>query len=910
MAEPLNDLNDLLYDEAFETNISDSNKITSSKYYDIDQFGVLIPSFDNRYLSLYNTNSRSLSKNKPQYDVLFQSLSENFNFSFDLLTFTETWLNDELEQLINFEGYAKVIKNKTIIKEGGGLAIFVKENMKFKIRNDIFVPPEYTDFFDCLFIQLDNKPDNIVIGLIYRSPSHNTIRQLNDFILNITDKMKAEKCKLIITGDLNINLLQSNSHPDTGNFLDSLISSNLIPKITLPTRISNTTATLIDHMFTDIHKHDCLAGTLTTDISDHFSNFMFFKPKSIFRVTPKKITYRCTTTTNINLFNQALENETWENVLSLEDPEVAYHTFINTYTRLMNKYIPLKTCKFNKHIHKEQPWITKGLIKSLSTKDKLYKKYRTCKNPNLKVLKETEYKTFRNIYNSLIRKAKMIHWHNTFEISKNDIKQTWKNINNILGRNNDKSNFPDTFTTDNKTYHTNSEIACGFNTYFVNVGPNLANKISASGTTTTNTTIETNYPNSFYLTPTTPEEVNNIINKMKPKTSFGHDDIAPKLAKATHLSISKPLAHITNLSFQTGIFPSDLKKAKVIPIYKCKDKSNFCNYRPISLLPTFSKIIERLVYNRLYKYIQINKILDPVQYGFQSKLSTEHAIIELQNRIIKNLAENKHCIGIFIDLSKAFDTLDHTIMLNKLYKYGIRGLAHSWFSSYLHNREQFTDYLSSKSSIENVSCGVPQGSILGPLLFLLYMNDLTSICKECRPILFADDTTLLYNDTDLHNLIQKINNELKLISNWFAINKLSLNIDKTQFISFRTSVTSGEPNMNDSLRLEINGHKISKVDNAKFLGLYFDSKMKWDYHISKKCNQISKTLTVMTKLKNYLPKWTLVTLYNSLILPHMTYGIVAWRNANASLIKRMTILQKRAIRTISGSKYNSHTNNS
>ena len=772
-----------------------------------------------------------------------------------------------------------------------------------RFGKEFHIPSEFTEHFDCLFIQLDRKPNDIVIGLIYRSPSHNTVKELNKFISHVAEKIKREKSKLIITGDLNINLLQANSHSEIGNFLDSLISVNLIPKITLPSRKSHSTATLIDHIYTDIEKDDCLAGTITTDITDHYSNFLFFKATKTIKAKPKNITYRCVNDTTVNAFNQALQNETWDNVLSKTNPELAYQSFIDTYSKLMNTYLPVKTCTFNRFKHKAQPWITKGLIKSLSTKEKLYNKYLNCKNTNLKTIKEAQYKTYRNIYNNLIRKAKALHWHNTLEKSKHDLKNTWKNINLILGRNknNLKHNFPDTFKYDNKTYSTKDDISNGFNNYFINVGPRLASEIPSM---TCNNIPNINFPNSFYLTPTCPAEVSNVINRLKSKTSCGHDEISPRLVKATAHSISQPISHITNMSFQTGIFPTDLKKAKVIPIYKNKDKSTFCNYRPISLLPAFSKIIERLAYNRLYKYIQMNKILDPSQYGFQSKISTNHAIIELQNRIIDNLGKNRHCIGIFIDLSKAFDTLDHEIMLNKLKIYGIRGIAQTWFSSYLQNRLQFTNYLSCSSTTETVSCGVPQGSILGPLLFLLYINDLSSTCKECKPILFADDTTLVYQHVDLKSLQQKINNELKLISDWFACNKLSLNVDKTQYILFEKSKNARTEILGD---LVINGRNIAHVDNVKFLGIHIDEKMKWDTHISKKCSQISKTLSVITRLKNFLPRWTLCTLYNSLILPHLTYGIVAWGNANAYLLKRMSVLQKRAIRVISGSSYNSHT---
>ena len=268
------------------------------------------------------------------------------------------------------------------------------------------------------------------------------------------------------------------------------------------------------------------------------------------------------------------------------------------------------------------------------------------------------------------------------------------------------------------------------------------------------------------------------------------------------------------------------------------------------------------------------------------------------------MKNNLHTIGVFIDLSKAFDTLNHNILLDKLYSLGIRGIAHNWFRNYLENRTQYTQISSTHSDIQYVSCGVPQGSILGPLLFLLYINDLSSICKSSNEILFADDTTLLYSDSSLVNLTHKINLELNDISEWFAANKLSLNVEKTQFILFQKPRDNTDV---ENITLEINGKAINGTNFVKFLGVYIDEKMKWNEHISRKCSQISKAIGIMSKLKNMLPKQTLLTLYKSLVLPHMTYGVVAWGDADASLIKRITLLQKRAMRIINGLKYNSHT---
>ena len=237
-----------------------------------------------------------------------------------------------------------------------------------------------------------------------------------------------------------------------------------------------------------------------------------------------------------------------------------------------------------------------------------------------------------------------------------------------------------------------------------------------------------------------------------------------------------------NLSIEKGFFPDDLKTARISPIYKGEDSSDVSNYRPTSVLPCFSKILERIMYNRLYKYLIENNILYSKQFGFQNGHSTDHAVVQLVDQIIESFENNKYTLGVFIDLSKAFDTVDHSILLKKLELYGITDRNHGWLKSYLSNRRQFVQINEKeKTSLETISCGVPQGSILGPLLFLLYVNDLKNASNILDPIMFADDTNLFFTHKDIRYLFQIVNQELENINQWFISNKLSLNIKKKKY---------------------------------------------------------------------------------------------------------------------------------
>ena len=355
----------------------------------------------------------------------------------------------------------------------------------------------------------------------------------------------------------------------------------------------------------------------------------------------------------------------------------------------------------------------------------------------------------------------------------------------------------------------------------------------------------------------------------------------------------------------TGIVPESMKKAKVLPIFKNSgDKHVFKNYRPVSLLPVLSKVLERVVYDRLNNFLKKHMVLAISQYGFQENLSTELAMLELQDRLTDILSNKQRCVGIFMDLSKAFDTLDHKILIQKLQQCGIRGIALQWFISYLNNRSQFVSINGTNSDTLSLSCGVPQGSILGPLLFLVYINDLANIITSGAPILFADDTNCIYMANNYEDLETNINRELSLISDWFRANKLALNESKTKYIIFHTRFSPKPP---DNFTLILNGQTLERVHDTKFLGVFVQENMLWDIHISHIGNKLSKITAVLSRLKHQLPRSVLRTIYNSLFSPYALYGLSVWGSSPTSHLDRIIKLQKKAVRHVANAKYNSHT---
>ena len=362
------------------------------------------------------------------------------------------------------------------------------------------------------------------------------------------------------------------------------------------------------------------------------------------------------------------------------------------------------------------------------------------------------------------------------------------------------------------------------------------------------------------------------------------------------------LLHVTNLSISQGTFPRELKIAKVLPLYKAKDKMFISNYRPVSILPIFSKIYERIMYKRLLSFLNKHNILYQYQFGFRENHGVNSALIYMIDKILKSLDKGEIVVGLFLDFCKAFDTVDHQILINKMNKYGIRGTALEWIKSYLSERKQFVYFNGINSSEQNIVCGIPQGSILGPLFFLIYINDIARVSKLLFFLLFADDTNIFITGKDINTITHTLNQELKKLLIWLQVNKLSINIDKTKYIIF-----SLRKKVNTVSHIYINNNIIERVYSTKFLGIIIDSKLSWIDHVQHIKTKIAKGLGILCKSRKILNINTLLTLYYSFVFPYIVYCIEVWGSVNKLLFSSIFKLQKRAVRIIVSANYRAHT---
>lgn len=838
---------------------------------------------DAKEIKLVCVNVRSLKGNFKSFEAFLKSRRSIY----DIIICTETWYNAEKMHLVSLEGYVSLHASAGLNKSDG-VSMYIKKGITFE---EI---PVITTVFSSLQIKLKAKNTEIRVMGIYRSPSRPTGI---DFFQELGNSLvKGQNEMLVVTGDFNINLLATEA--PTIELLDLLSGKGFISLINEPTRPNlKGEDTCLDHIYISKLSKDILVKgeVIKSKVADHYPVQLSIGTK-----------IKCTAPgvdTNITVINyqevaKNLSGKNWDSLYKITDTNVA----IENLYKCLDETIRLNSCIRKKPACRDKilkPWITIGIVRSIQRRDKIFKLWSSDKsNEELRY----KYLLYRNAIVKLIRNSKSNYYQKEIRKAKNDPRKYWCIINKLSGR--EKSR-------DCRIDVPPDEL----NDYFSTIGERLSDEVTKEYKKSshkiahqTHRAPKISFENSMFMYATNEDEIRAIIAKLKSNTSCGSDTVSVTLLKTCSFQLSKPLTYLSNLMIQTGVFPDKLKIAEVIPIYKGKGSQNDpSGYRPISLLSNIAKIMENVIKIRLMGYLGKQKIIPKNQFGFIPKKNTSHAVAHFTNKVLDCWEKHKKCAGIFLDVQKAFDSVNHAKLINKMEMFGIRGLALQLFKSYLSNRMQRVRS-TKMSGFRKVLAGVPQGSVLGPILFILYIADLCDLSSLERYIsCFADDTAILIyaeNWQELKNNIEDFLNNI--IIPWFGKNGLSLNANKTLIVPFSLKITKEIIETLSKIKLHTHSckanacscPKINLALEAKYLGILLDSSLSWRGHVNMVVRELRKITYSITELKNYLKIDNLRLVYISLFQSVLSYGLSVFGGAGSSILTPLVRAQRRIIKSI------------
>lgn len=810
-------------------------------------------------LNFLHLNIRSVNKNFNQFLVYIQSLASTIH----LIILTETWHSGKDGATYDIPGYTTHY-SPSILNRNDGVIVFTINTFEANVTT--------TQITNCNAIQviLNTSHRDYLVTCIYRSPSFSNIapftQSLDRYFLNIMSNSNTNT-QLVLMGDLNIDLLSSES--PVLEYLDVLSIHGLEPLIVCPTRVGPTSRTCLDHAFSN-YKIKCTGSVLKCDVTDHDISIL-----SICDALPKA------QSPNINKFTlKTLDNKKLTTKIKNQDWSVVNACTVDSatenFTEILQNHINESTSEREVTIRarKLKPWITNDIVYKMKERNKLSIK---SKNQPFNSAIKNEYKLLRNEINGMIFMAKNTYYRE--QIDEADPKCMWKVIKEMTTAKKNRKPIDTIMDEQGAATNDSEAISEEFNKFFANVGNKMAAKIKKPKS-------KFNVPinnNQFNLTPTTDEEVMKYINELKNDTSPGCDGIKSNVFKVNKEYICKPVKVIINKCFSEGVFPQVCKKAVVIPIHKKGDKKDVNNYRPISLTTIISKLIEKAFKQRLVDFIEESQYLSHFQFGFRTKKNTQDAILRVVNNIYEKLDKNKKILTIFIDLQKAFDSVSHELLLSKLKSAGIRGVAYNFMKSYLTNRTQLVKINSKLSSEAQVQYGVPQGTILGPILFILYINDMFSLPLNGEITCFADDTALSISGESWEEAFLLAESDMNKLKMWMDLNILTMNVTKTQYITFSINAR-GQPS--NHLKIKIHNNEcvtqncdcdaLGKVPSVQYLGVKIDQHLNWREQTIATSKRIRQTAYKFRELRHVLSLDSLRKVFYAIVHSVYNYAIVAW----------------------------------
>ena len=793
---------------------------------------------------------------------------------------SETKSNDmHPESILKVNGFQTPFRRDRKVNSGGGLLVYIKDGLCASRRTDL----EHENI-ECIWTEIKPvKSKSFLIGYIYRPP--NSTVQWNAYFEDCIENVLKEDKEIYLMGDINRDLLNNQIKTVWTDYMESFGLTQLVSEAT---RVTSDSRTLIDHIYSNCPENVTSLNVPKIGLSDHFPIFftrkMHVRPPKMNHYT---ISYRSFKTFDEAKFIEDIQSVPWDTIKLFDDADDILEAWLDLCSQVVDKHVPIKQHRVR---HKNQPqWLTSEILDAMK-----------CRDRHKSLGNHDEYKVWRNNVIKLIEKSKKVQYQEFINKNKGNPSSIYKLFKEVgAGKGPQKQSSVESIKKGETLIEEPTEIADEFNDFFVNV----ASKLKEPTTSTSHEKLkefcqEKLPPNTKFEIPSiNREKVLKFLINIDVNKATGTDMIGPRLLKYAAPYIADEITFICNQSIAKSVFPSKWKEAKVTPLFKSGPHEEVNNYRPISILPVLSKVLEKHVHESLYDYLKSFDLLHKTQSGFRAQHSCETALVNMVDSWL-NAMDNGKMIGVvLVDFKKAFDLVDHQILLNKLEIYGIKDDTLSWFSTYVTSRKQQVSINNCKSDFRQISYGVPQGSILGPLLFLLFINDLPLHTNSVFTDLYADDTTLY----DIQDSMEQIENNLQTALNsleiWCKNNGMILNSAKTK-VMFVTTNQKRQRLQRQNLDLNFENESLGMVSNDKILGVFVDNNLTWTNHIKHLTKKMTSSIWLLSKIKKFLSQDHQIQFYKSYIQPHLDFCNIVWGSSSECNKLKILRLQKRACKVI------------
>ena len=840
-------------------------------------------------MHIAHLNVRSLMNKWDAFKAQFE------NSCVHILGLSETWLNDKIpSSLFNLSKDYVLIRNDrnwsedstNDIKKGGGVCLFV--NSKLHFCESTFAKYNSSNRnIECQWVSImQPHSKQLVIGNIYRPPQGN-IEAFIKYLEDILTEINLDRIELLLMGDFNIDFLDKN---DTSykKLLDLIKPLGLRQTIREPTRLANNRNSCLDLFITNAD-NSLNARVVNINLSDHL---LILCSKQHIKIPKVKCNFigRSYRNYDADVFKHNIIEANWENFDNNDTVTGKWEILEEIIRSNIDNMCPLKSFKIKQE---KEPWITNELIEIIKDKDLALKRAKKRKDPEL----WKEAKRLRNTCIRRLREARADYIKENLNNNMGDQKKFWKNIQNVLPSKRTYGPLNLKLIDQSTGKHIAEESTASYiNDFFVNIGPNLAKKCNTEWNFRGK-----NCENSINDIETDIDEIVKLCKAININKASCIEHLSSQILRDAFLAVPYKIVQLFNLSFSMADIPKSWKLAKITPLQKTGNKNDVSNLRPVSLLPLTSKLIEKIVHNRIYSFCETNNILDERQGGFRPNHSTCSTTAYFINDIYSAMNNNEVVIATFIDAMKAFDTVNHKILLQKAKKYGIKGQVLLWLENYLNERYQCTIANNIVSDIKLITCGVPQGSVCGPLLFLLYINDISDVLENCKVSLYADDTVIYILHENVNDALRLLQSDLDNLVAWCTDNKLTINSKKTKYCIFGMRSNVKRSKSIDTV-LSLNNNILDRVCSYKYLGFILDDHLNFNKHISTLCNLVSHKLYLFSKIRKYLTTEACITIFKTMVLTVMEYGDIVYSGTAACNLNKIDKLFYRGLRICLGNE--------